>query len=66
MIYFDSSFLADYLQKEEYTRDFLQDNENESFHTTSIVRYELLVVRSTRVKCWHYLLLPRSDFYAAA
>lgn len=41
MIYFDSSFLADYLQKEEYTRVFLQDNENESFHTTSIVRYEL-------------------------
>jgi predicted nucleic acid-binding protein len=41
MIFFDSSFLADYLQKEDYTRNFLQDNENESFHTTPIVRYEL-------------------------
>ncbi len=41
MIYFDTSFLADYLQGDQYTVDFLEDHEDEPFYTTSIVRFEL-------------------------
>lgn len=41
MIYFDTGFLADYLQGEQYAIDFLEANEEEPFHTTTIVRFEL-------------------------
>lgn len=41
MIHFDTSFLADYLQGEQYAMDFLEDHDGESFYTTSIVRFEL-------------------------
>lgn len=41
MIYFDSSFLADYLRGREYTREFITDTPNEAFLTTSVVLFEL-------------------------
>jgi tRNA(fMet)-specific endonuclease VapC len=41
MIHFDTSFLADYLQGEQYAMNFLENHDGESFSTTSIVRFEL-------------------------
>ncbi|EMA40679.1 PIN domain-containing protein [Halococcus hamelinensis] len=41
MIHFDTSFLADYLQGETYTIDFLEAHEDEPYSTTSVVRFEL-------------------------
>ena len=41
MIHFDTSFLADYLQGEQYTIDFLENHEDEPFYTTTVVRFEL-------------------------
>ena len=41
MIHFDTSFLANYLQGKQYTVEFLEENEDEPYYTTSVVRFEL-------------------------
>ena len=41
MIYFDSSFLADYLRGHEYTREFIEAHDDAAFFTTSVVLFEL-------------------------
>ena len=41
MIYFDSSFLADYLRGHEYTKTFIAARDEAAFFTTSVVLFEL-------------------------
>ena len=41
MIYFDSSFLADYLRGREYTKTFIAARDEAAFFTTSVVLFEL-------------------------
>ncbi len=41
MIYFDSSFLADYLRGHEYTKEFIEAHDESAFFTTSVVLFEL-------------------------
>lgn len=41
MIYFDSSFLADYLRGHEYTKTFIEAHDDSAFFTTSVVLFEL-------------------------
>jgi tRNA(fMet)-specific endonuclease VapC len=41
MIFLDSSVLADYLRGYDYVGHFLQSNENVTFHTSSVIMWEL-------------------------